>query len=284
MRGDRAALGALVGTLLLALTACGGGEPGAARHRLIRPRTLPAGVLPWVGRVAIDWARGDKPRERIVIGPGGLELGPAEGPLTRYLFNSHGRADDVRLFVRSFAPFTIKGNSEELAFRGAGPATASPAERRMIGIWAHQVAAEAVGGRGGSAYGTVLSWHRSGDAGGECDEVMVDLTGEVRAGACGAGAWRGRLTSDQLRRLYLWFDAWGPFQSGAEQDQPGTAPVRLVFAGHGQAAPSPAERTAVADFAANLYRELAAIPPPVAAPAIPPPAPTAAPPRPAPRR
>jgi hypothetical protein len=98
---------------------------------------------------------------------------------------------------------------------------------------------------------------------------MVDLTGEVRAGACGAGAWRGRLTSDQLRRLYLWFDSWGPFQSGAEQDQPGTAPVRLVFAGHGQAAPSSAERTAVADFAANLYRELAARHPAPAAPAPP---------------
>ncbi|MEA2693174.1 MAG: hypothetical protein QOJ16_2561, partial [Acidobacteriota bacterium] len=88
---------------------------------------------------------------------------------------------------------------------------------------------------------------------------------------CGAGAWRGRLTSDQLRRLYLWFDSWGPFQSGAEQDQPGTAPVRLVFAGHGQAAPSPAERTAVADFAANLYRELAARHPAPISPMSPPP-------------
>jgi hypothetical protein len=257
-----------------------------ARHRLIRPRTLPAGVLPWVGRVAIDWTRGERPRERIVIGPGGLELGPAAGPLTRYLFNRRERADDVRLFVRSFAPFTLKGNGEELVFRGTGPAAASPAERRMIDVWAHQAAAEAVGGRGGSAYGTVLSWHRSGDAGGECDEVLVDLTGEVRAGACGAaGPWRGRLSDDQLRRLDAWFDAWGPFQSGSEQDQPGTAPVRLVFAGRGQAAPSPAERTAVADFAANLYRELAAaISPPAASPPAPPAAPTAAPPRPAPRR
>ncbi|HEV7519169.1 MAG TPA: hypothetical protein VGR07_23005, partial [Thermoanaerobaculia bacterium] len=184
MRQGRAAL-ALLGMALAACLGCGGGEPGAARHRLTRPRTLPAGVLPWVGRVAIDWLRGDQLRERILIGPGGLELGPAEGPLTRYLFNRRRRSDDLRLFVRSFAPFTIEGKDEELAFRGAGPAAASPTERRMIGLWAHQAVAEAVGGRGGNAYGIVLSWHRSGDAGGVCDEVLVDLTGEVRAGPCG---------------------------------------------------------------------------------------------------
>ena len=271
MREGRAALGALAGALLLgALAGCGGGDSGATRHRLTRPRSLPAGVLPWDGRVAVEWIRGDKLKERILIGPGGIELGPAEGPLTRYLFDDRHRSDDVRLFARSFAPFTIKGNGEELAFHGAGPAPASPAERRMIHLWAHQLVAEAVGGRGGNAYGVVLSWHRSGDAGGACDELVVDLTGEVRAGPCGSATWRGRLTDDQLRRLYAWFDAWGPFQSGAEQDQPGTSPVRLVFAGQGRAAPPPAGRTLVADFAATLYRELAARHP---APAPPPPPP-----------
>ncbi len=85
----------------------------------------------------------------------------------------------------ALVPFTLQAKGEELAFHGAGPAPASPAERRMIATWAHLVVAEAVAGRGGSAYATVLSWHRSADAGGECDEVRVDLTGEVRAGPCG---------------------------------------------------------------------------------------------------
>ncbi|HZF12198.1 MAG TPA: hypothetical protein VFE33_25710 [Thermoanaerobaculia bacterium] len=270
MRGVRPAALAL---LLAALAGAGCGRPqGApAGPPLARPRTLPPGVLPWVGRVAIDWTRGTGPREHILIGPGGVEIGPAEGPLTRHLYTGRERADDLGFFVGSFAPFTVSGKGEDLAFRGTGAAAASPAERRMIVAWAHRVVAEVVGGRGGTAYGVALSWHRGGDAYGGCDEVVVSLTGEARAGACGAGTpWRGRLAEEQLRRLYGWFDAWAPFQLGGETDSPGTAPVRLVFAGQGKTAAPPAQQAAVADFAASLYRELAARhpappPPPAAA-------------------
>jgi hypothetical protein len=259
------------------LAACGRAPSPPGNPRVQLPRTLPAGILPWVGRVAIDWRRGERPREHILIGPGGVELGASEGPLARYLYSSPERFEDLRGFLRSFAPFTIRGKGEELAFHGTGPAAASPAERRMVATWAHLVVAEAVAGRGGSAYGSLLSWHRSADAGGECDEVRVDLTGEVRAGPCGqsggqnglpAAAWHGRLADDRLRRLYLWADAWAPFQSGPEEEPPAT-PVRLIFAGRGKTVPSAAERAAVAAFAADLYRELAAQHPSPAAPAAP---------------
>ncbi len=277
MREGRAAGWAALGFACL-FAACGRapGPPGNPRLQL--PKTLPAGTLPWVGRVAIDWQRGERPREHILIGPGGVELGASEGPLARYLFRGRERFDDLRGFVRSFAPFTIQGKGEELVFHGTGATAASPAERRMIATWAHLVVAEAVAGPGGSAYGSLLSWHRSADAGGECDEVRVDLTGEVRAGPCGqiggqsggpgglpAAAWHGRLADDRLRRLYLWADAWAPFQSGPEEEPPAT-PVRLIFAGRGKTAPSAAERAAVAAFAADLYRELAAQHPAPAAP------------------
>jgi hypothetical protein len=257
--------------LALALAACGGAKGSETGQALTRPQAQP-GVLPWVGRVAVDWWRGERPRERVLIGPGGVELGPAEGPLTRYLFNDGARAEDVRSFVHGFAPFILTGQGESLAFRGGGAVAASAAEQRMIAYWVHRVVAEAVGGRGGAAYGMVLSWHRSGDAGGECEEVVIDLTGEVRAGACdGVGQIRGRLADEQLRRLYGWFDGWAPFQSGVEGDQPGAAPVRVIFAGQGKAATSPGEQAAVADFASSLYRELAArrpasLPPPAAPP------------------
>ncbi len=283
MRGGRAGGWAALGVALL-LVACGRAPGPPGNPRLQRPRALPAGTLPWVGRVAIDWQRGERPREHILIGPGGVELGASEGPLARYLYSSPERFEgSLRGFVRSFAPFTIQGKGEELAFHGAGPAAASPAERRMIATWAHRVVAEAVAGRGGSAYGSVLSWHRSADAGGECDEVRVDLTGEVRAGTCGqsggqnglpAAVWHGRLADDRLRRLYLWADAWTPFQSGPEEEPPAT-PVRLIFAGRGKTVPSAAERAAVAAFAADLYRELAAQHPAPAAPAASPGTPAA---------
>jgi hypothetical protein len=276
VRGDRAAGWAALGVAWL-LAACGHAPSPPGNPRVQLPRTLPAGTLPWVGRVAIDWQRGERPREHILIGPGGVELGASEGPLARYLYSRPERFEDLRGFVRSFAPFTIQGKGEELAFHGAGPAVASPAERRMIATWAHRVVAEAVAGRGGSTYGSVLSWHRSADAGGECDEVRIDLTGEVRAGPCGqsggqnglpAADWHGRLADDPLRRLYLWSDAWAPFQSGPEEEPPAT-PVRLIFAGRGKTAPSAAERAAVAAFAADLYREIAARHPAPAAPAAP---------------
>jgi hypothetical protein len=278
MRGGRA-LFALAILLVAGGAGCGGRKDASEGRRTPGPRraTLPPGSLPWVGRLAIDWTRGSGPREHILIGPGGLELGPSEGPLTRYLFNGGERADDVRFFVDSFAPFTVAQNGEDLVFRGAGPAAASLAEKRMIVSWAHRVVAEAVGGRGGASYGVALAWHRGGDAYGGCDEAVVSLSGEARAGDCGkvdAGGehWRGRLTEEQLRRLYGWFDAWAPFQTGGgDADPTGAAPVRLIFAGQGKASPKPSEKALVADFAAGLYHELAARhpapkPPPAAIP------------------
>ncbi|HTQ81046.1 MAG TPA: hypothetical protein VMM92_13690 [Thermoanaerobaculia bacterium] len=261
---------AALGLLLFPLAGCGGPKgaaavPAAAPH----PAGAP-GAQPWVGRLAIEWQRGERPREVVRIGPGGVELGPAEGPFTRYLFNHRRRAADVTSFSHGFAPFTFHGPAESLVFHGLGTAPASPTEQRMIVSWAHQVLAEAVAGRGGEAYGVVLSWHRSGDAGSTCDELTVDLSGEARAGSCDEGGkvW-GRLGEEPLRRLYAWLDAWGPFQAGLEGDGAGLPPTRLLFAGRGRAKPSAAEESAVAELAAELFRELAARRPAPPQPATP---------------
>ncbi|HXO22855.1 MAG TPA: hypothetical protein VOA87_23305 [Thermoanaerobaculia bacterium] len=206
----------------------------------------------------IDWTRADEPRQRTVVGSAGAALGPAGGPLRLALFVSPRRAEEVRDFASSFAPFRATTGGSELVFAGTGRAAASSAERRMIAEWCRQLAAEAAVGRENPAYGLVLSWHRGGGSG-ACDDLSVYRTGEAHASSCAwEGELAGRLAAGELRRLYAWFDGLGAFQAGGDEAPSGALPARLVFAGRGPAEASAADRAAIADFAAALDRELAA--------------------------
>ena len=57
--------------------------------------------IPGVGRVVVDWQRGQNPPTRIVIGVGGVAAGPAAGPLVPYLFLGPERAEDAHFFARA---------------------------------------------------------------------------------------------------------------------------------------------------------------------------------------
>ena len=107
----------------------------------------------------------------------------------------------------------------------------------MIREWSRQVAAEAAGGRGGSAYGLVFAWHQGGSSL-DCQDVAIYLTGEAVATSCGwDGEVRGRLEPGALGRVYDWFDRLQPFQEGGAQTEdslrPGALETRLIFAGKG---------------------------------------------------
>ncbi len=240
---------------LLGMRACGAALPpeedrGAAA-------LAAAGTLPRVGKVIVDWHRGREPRERIAIGRGGVAAGPVSGPLAFRVFATPERAADLQLFVRTYRPFRARIiMSGELVFRGEGRARPSPAEMRMIVEWSRRVAAEATVGRS-AEYGLALSWHR-GEPVGACDQLAVALTGEVLAGTCfGESDMRGRLQPQALARLYGWFDAIAPFQTG-RQGQEGGDSSRLVFAGRGPLPVSPRERAEMEGFAAALFQQLAA--------------------------
>jgi hypothetical protein len=120
------------------------------------------------------------------------------------------------------------------------------------------VAAEVAAGRSGGAYGMVFAWHRGG-AVGDCDDLSVYLTGEVRAGSCAWGEeMRGRLAPEVLARVDGWFDGLAPFQSGGEEGSGmGREPARLVFAGQGRKAATPPEMAEIRALAPALHRELA---------------------------
>jgi hypothetical protein len=132
----------------------------------------------------------------------------------------------------------------------------------MVFEWARQVASEAAGGRSVAAYGLVIAWHQGG-ASGSCQDMVLDLTGEADATACG---WdrevRGRLDPAQLGRIYEWYDRLQPFQAGGEQGEeslrPGSQETRLIFAGRGARPATAMEQGEIQSFAAGLFAELAA--------------------------
>jgi hypothetical protein len=213
--------------------------------------------MPGVGEPRVELLRGQEPRERILIGDGGLALGPVGGPLTRFLFASPERVGDLRSLLQTYKPFQARTPEGELAFRGRGPAVPGPVDRRMILEWVRQVAAEASGGRTGAAYGLVLAWHR-GAGPGNCDDLSVFLTGEARTSSCPSHEpVSGRLAPGPLGQLYGWFDRLKPLQvSGSMTEGRSESSTRMIFAGHGLEAASPADVQALQAFATTLQREL----------------------------
>jgi hypothetical protein len=229
--------------------ACGGS--GSPVRRARQPPLIPAGL----GRPAIEWLRGSAPTERVLVGEGGIAIGPAGEALARAAFPGPDEADDLRFFAASFAPFSEAAAGERFVFAGRGAAPASAPERRMIREWTRKAAAGATGGAG-SAYGLALAWRGGALA---CDGVSIFLSGEVRAGACD---WRqevrGRLAAEPIARLYRWFDRYRPFQVDALDTGRASAATGVIFAGRGPLEAPAGERLAMSDLAAALHRELAA--------------------------
>jgi hypothetical protein len=258
---------------LLLFLACGPGgtekppQP-SGKAPASRPASRAGSATKPEERWAFDWRRWRQPEQILRIDAGGLVMGPAGGALRRLLFVEPERTRDVLYFSRTYGPFTLRAGDGVLAFRGRGLVRPGPGEQRMLYEWARQVAAEAGGMEPGAGYGLVFAWQRfAGDA---CDEVSVYLCGEVRAGRCGErGPIAGRLAPAPLGWLYDRFDRLRSFQIAAESGGVGLTP-RLVFTGRGTAEAGPEERQDLADFAAQLGREVAARHgPPAAAQAAP---------------
>jgi hypothetical protein len=266
----------LLSLLLLGAAACGKGTTGSGPVA----RAGKARIAPAAPRIAIELRRGQEPRELVRIGTRGVIIGPSSGPLARKFFVDPRRADVAWYFLRTYAPFETKTPQGEISFQGQGKVKPGATEQRMIREWTRQVAAEAAGGRGGSAYGLVLAWHQGGSSL-DCQDVAIYLTGEAAATSCGwDGEVRGRLEPGALGRAYDWFDRLQPFQEGGAQTEdslrPGALETRLVFAGKGSRPAAAGEQAEIQSFAARLYSELNArrtgAPPPAApaAPATPP--------------
>jgi hypothetical protein len=215
--------------------------------------------------------------ERVSIGIGGIWLGAADGSRVHYLFGRRRREEEVAQFAAAYGSFRLADGGGELVFHGQGAAPDGTA-RRMLAEWTRAVVIEASGGAAGvlSPYGLAFAWHRGAATGEVCEDLTVYLSGDVRAGTCGASAEvHGRLGGDHLARLYAWVDALAPFQQSGEEGVRADALLqRLVFAGRGRRPATDADLAALAALADTLHHELAPgggaaapAPPPSAAPA-----------------
>lgn len=215
----------------------------------------PAGVAAR-GAVVVELARWRAPGEVLRLRGSSGEIGPAGGPLAFRFYLTPQLADDLWYFRRTYAPFRLRWGAGELTFRGEGAAPAGGAERRALAEWSRAVAAEMAGEGSERSFGLVFAWHGGGAV--PCEDVSVSLAGTVWAESCPwGGPVRARLDPTQLPRLYSWFDALAPFQEtpGGESGDPGQT-SRLVFAGRGRRAASPAERQEIEGFGHALALEL----------------------------
>lgn len=248
----------IVALVAVALSGCGaagaaGGASAAAAERVMAPPP------PSSPQVIVEWRRVREPRERATLGLDGVWLGAPDEPRAHFLFARQRYADDLALFARQLAPFRAADPEEgvELVFHGHGTTLASVAERRMLFAWCRRAMVET--GASPSPFGLALAWHRGAANGGICDDLAVFLSGEARAGACGnAPEARGRLSGEQLTRLYAWVDTLQPFQSAEEGARADALVERLLLTGRGHRPPSAADLAAIEAFAGNLSREVRA--------------------------
>ena len=133
--------------VLAVLGGCGGEPPGAAAPKDLKaPKdSKDSKDAPRVGRVVVDWQRWQDPPTRIVIGIGGVAMGPAGGAVVPYLFPGPERAEDAHFFSRTYAPFRARLSRGELVFHGRGRVRPGAVEQRMIVEWARRVAASTAG-------------------------------------------------------------------------------------------------------------------------------------------
>lgn len=108
--------------------------------------------------------------------------------------------------------------------------------------------------------GIALTWHREGGIAGFCDDVTVDVAGNVVITSCrsepAGEVARFHLDAAQLNTLSTWVDTFQSFQ--LEQRDPAQADgmtVQVGFTGAGEQAATEPDQALMVDFAQNLYNE-----------------------------
>jgi hypothetical protein len=154
-------------------------------------------------------------------------------------------ADVLRLSPGASTPDVWLENARQFRFTIAEPA--APAETEAPAALDQRQA-------------PALAWHRQGGSAAFCDDVTVDVTGEVYVSSCRdqqpEDLAHFRLDAGQLATLFEWLDAYAPFEyswSDAAQTAPVT--VTLVFSGAGELAAMTPDQALIADFAQNLFNE-----------------------------
>jgi hypothetical protein len=243
-------------TIALLLSACGSSAAESSTDILSTPASQDVSNTETTGALLI-WKGTDSPCETAAITLEGLSHGKCGGPLTNVPAQTTNHSPRLSELSGRYASFSAETPAGELIFNGAGDLVPTDAEKRAIAEWARLMFQIAQAGRTGASWGIAFAWHREGGPGDFCDDVVVYLTGGVRASDCMGYDVQGYLTASQLDQLYAWVD--GLTSIDYTQTFPASTDgltIKLALAGNGQKQAEEETIRDIFEFAATLYTEL----------------------------
>ncbi len=120
-----------------------------------------------------------------------------------------------------------------------------------------------IGGSQGSTSGAALVWHIEGGLAGLCQDLTINLAGNVTASTCAGGQSRilkqTQLTDAEMTQLNQWLRQYQSFQ--LDISDPAVADrmsTHLSLSGVGSVEASAADQQAVLAFAKNIFNRIAA--------------------------
>lgn len=244
--------------LLILLTALGliaGCAPGVQERTDAFPTSMPEktavqSMLTWE-RHLIEGCR------TVTIDPHGLaSFGPCSGPPSKGpILAEVERLRDFRHFLDLYQPFTADTPAGRLTFGGQGKEAATAAEKWALAEWASLVYQELQSGRSGASWGLGIAYNEEGSD--PCCRIQLEIYGKLYANDCRSGIQpypTGWLTAEQLDHLYAWTHEFQTFEMSRYENG---LPMRLVFSGRGDEAPTQADQRAILTWVEELYEEVA---------------------------
>ena len=243
-------------TIALLLSACGSSAAESSTENPSTPVPQDLSNTDITGALLI-WKGTDSPCETAAIALESLSHGKCGGPFTNVPAQTTNHSPRLSELSGSYASFSAETPAGELIFNGAGDLVPTDAEKRAIAEWARLMFQIAQAGRTGASWGIAFAWHREGGPGDFCDDVVVYLTGWVRASDCMGYDVQGYLTASQLDQLYTWVDGLTTidYTQTFSASTDGLT-MKLALAGNGQKQAEDETIRDIFEFAATLYTEL----------------------------
>ena len=238
-------------------------QDGSVVRRATGLATTPGNVLlEWTGKGA-NCLSGKFSAAEVTFGPctGGQQVGSLQVQ----------RSQELAYLVSTYQSFQAVTPQGSVSFNGEGAQAATPEEQRSIAEWARLSTDEAQAGQANAAAGLALGWHREGGIAGFCDDLAIYVTGFAYPSSCKGGGSFGfvRLTPEQLKQVYAWYDSLKTFeQTQTDQATADAMTQKLAFNGAGSKTASPAELQAMFALAGEVFASAGTpLAPPAATPA-----------------
>ena len=238
----------------LLLSACGIPPLGSPAQILSTPTNRQTNAAT---DALLVWQGNDMPCNRALFFYDSVSVGECAGALvvTPLKVTDHGQR--LVELINTYTSFSAETLAGHITLKGTGNLIPTDAEKRAIAEWARLMFQAAQAGRTGASWEMAFAWHRKGGPGGFCDDVVVYLTGWVRASDCKGYNIQGYLTASQLDQLYVWVD--GLTSIDYTQTYPASTDglkMTLALAGNGQKQAEEETILDIFEFAATLYTEL----------------------------